>query len=275
MAVDPNSILDQYIKQLQSTNTAYTPLTEEQMAEKAKNRYQAVYDQNRLSAQQQYDAEELARNQQLATLLDQYQLQREQSAKNYQQAAASAVRGALTRGMQRSSYIGATVGNIGIKGAEAQQAINRNQEGSVRNAAEQQALAAKQLAAQLAQYDKSQLADQLAYQDTLEEREYNRGLTAADRANQIAGDIYNAQLYAYENGLFGLGAPVTSDSGGGSYSGGYSGKSGGNGGNKPTGDAFSNLKDLLDKATTKTSGNKTVAAGAALGALAGKALVKK
>ena len=275
MAVDPNSILDQYIKQLQSTNTAYTPLTEEQMAEKAKNRYQAVYDQNRLSAQQQYDAEELARNQQLASLLDQYQLQREQSAKNYQQAAASAVRGALNRGMQRSSYIGATVGNIGIKGAEAQQAINRNQEGSVRNAAEQQALAAKQLAAQLAQYDKSQLADQLAYQDTLEEREYNRGLTAADRANQIAGDIYNAQLYAYENGLFGLGAPVTSGSGGGSYSGGYSGKSGGNGGNKPTGDAFSNLKDLLDKATTKTSGNKTVAAGAALGTLAGKALVKK
>lgn len=245
MAVDPNSILDQYIKQLQSTNTAYTPLTEEQMAEKAKNRYQAVYDQNRLSAQQQYDAEELARNQQLATLLDQYQLQREQSAKNYQQAAASAVRGALNRGMQRSSYIGATVGNIGIKGAEAQQAINRNQEGSVRNAAEQQALAAKQLAALLAQYDKSQLADQLAYQDTLEEREYNRGLTAADRANQIASDIYNAQLYAYEKGLFGLGAPITSVDMKGSYRSSGSGSGGGKGSGSKNTD-YEALRKALD-----------------------------
>lgn len=232
-------ILSEYIAQLQSTKTAYTPLTDAQMEEKAKNRYQAIYDQNRLSAQQQYDAEKLARDQQLATMLEQYQLQREQSAQNYQEAAATAVRGALSRGMQRSSYIGATVGNIGIKGAEAQQWINRNQEGSVRNAAEQQKLAASQLAAQLAQYDKSQLADQLAYQDTLEEREYNRGITSADRANQIATDIYNAQLYAMENGLFGYGG------GGGSSGGGSSGGgSGGSGGKKGT--DYEALRSMLN-----------------------------
>ena len=246
------NLLEDYIAKLTANVQPYTPLTEEQMAEKAKNRYQAVYDQNRLSAQQQYDAEKLARDQQLSALLEQYQLQREQSAKNYQETAASAVRGALNRGMQRSSYIGATVGNIGIKGAEAQQAINRNQEGSVRNATEQQELAAKQLAAQLAQYDKSQLADQLTYQDTLEEREYNRGMTAADRANQLAGDIYNAQLQAAQNNWWGMGALLGIPDSGGS-SGGYSGSKGsgsgggGNGGDKGT--DYEALRKALNFAT--------------------------
>lgn len=200
------TLLEEYLETLRGTNTAYTPLTEEQIAQKAQNRYQSLYDQNRLSAQQTYDAEKLARDQALATQLEQYQLQMDQSRKNYQQAQADAVRSALGRGMQRSSYIGATVGNIGVKGNEAQQAILKNQEGTVQNYAAQEQLAATQLANQLAQYDKSQLADQLAYQDELEDREYQRGQTAADRTAQLAGDIYNAQLYAYENNLFGYGA---------------------------------------------------------------------
>lgn len=229
MATNEN-LLEQYLATLRGTNTAYTPLTEQQIADKAKNRYQAIYDQNRLSAQQTYDAEKLAREQALATQMEQYALQMEQSRKNYQQAQADAVRSALGRGMQRSSYIGATVGNIGVKGNEAQQAILKNQQGTVKNYAAQQQLAATQLANQLAQYDKAQLADQLAYQDQLEDREYQRGQTAADRTAQLAGDIYNAQLYAYQNNLFGYGAP---SSGGGS-SGGYSYSGGGSSGTKKT-----------------------------------------
>jgi hypothetical protein len=215
------NILAQYLADLRATNTAYTPLTEQQIAQKAQNRYQGIYDQNRLSAQQTYDAEKLARDQALQTQLDQYALQMDQSRRNYQQAQADAVRSALGRGMQRSSYIGATVGNIGVKGNEAQQAILKNQQGTVKNYAAQQQLAQTQLAQQLAQYDKAQLADQLAYQDELEDREYQRGQQAADRTAQLAGDIYNAQLYAMENNLFGYGlSPAVSggSSGGGSYS---------------------------------------------------------
>ena len=203
MATTNPNLLEEYIAQLQSSNQGYTPLTEAQIESKAKNRYQTLYDQNRLSAQQTYDVEKLARDQALATQLEQYALQMDQSAKNYQNAQADAVRSALGRGMQRSSYLGATVGNIGVKGAEAQQAILKNQQGTVKNYAAQQQLATNQLAQQLAQYDKAQLADQLTYQDQLEERGYNRGQTAADRAAQIAGDIYNAKLYATENNLFG------------------------------------------------------------------------
>ena len=149
MAVDQNSILANYIAQLQANSKPYTPLTEQQMQEQAKRKFQTLYDQNRLTAQQQYDTAKLARDQALATQLDQYALQQEQSRENYLRAQADAVRSALGRGMQRSSYIGATVGNIGIKGNEAQQAILKNQEGTVRNYAEQQALASQQLAAQL------------------------------------------------------------------------------------------------------------------------------
>lgn len=240
MATNEN-LLEQYLATLRGTNTAYTPLTEQQIADKAKNRYQAIYDQNRLSAQQTYDAEKLAREQALATQMEQYALQMEQSRKNYQQAQADAVRSALGRGMQRSSYIGATVGNIGVKGNEAQQAILKNQQGTVKNYAAQQQLAATQLANQLAQYDKAQLADQLAYQDQLEDREYQRGQTAADRTAQLAGDIYNAQLYAYQNNLFGYGAP---SSGSGS-SGGYSYSGGGSSGTKST-TPTNGLQSLLD-----------------------------
>ena len=242
MATNNNeNILAQYLADLRATNTAYTPLTEQQIAQKAQNRYQGIYDQNRLSAQQTYDAEKLARDQALQTQLDQYALQMDQSRRNYQQAQADAVRSALGRGMQRSSYIGATVGNIGIKGNEAQQAILKNQQGTVKNYVAQQQLATNQLAQQLAQYDKAQLADQLAYQDELEDREYQRGQTAADRQAQLAGDIYNAQLYAMENNLFGYGL---SPAGGGSSGGGYS-SGGGTYNPAPTNNDRSGLDKLL------------------------------
>ena len=101
------NLLEDYIAKLNETNKAYTALTEDEIKKKAENRYKAVYDQNRLSAKQTYDAEKLARDQALATQLDQYALQREQSAENYRRAQADAVRSALGRGMQRSSYIAA------------------------------------------------------------------------------------------------------------------------------------------------------------------------
>lgn len=239
------NLLETYIAALQANQKPYTPLTEEQMAEKAKNKYQAIYDQNRLSAQQQYDATKLARDQQKAELNAMYDEQAKQSAENYAGQQAAAIRGALSRGMQRSSYLGATVGNIGIKGNEAQQYIQKNREGSIKNITDQDVLAQQQLAAQIQQFNKSQLADQLAYQDELEQREYDRGLTAADRANQIAADIYSAQSQAAQNRWFGMDKLFKGNSGGGSSGGGSSSSSGGSSGSKkskPTSSAYDDLK---------------------------------
>lgn len=253
MAVDQSSILANYIAQLRANQNTYTPLTEAEMEAQAKRKYQALYDQNRLSAQQQYDTQKLASDQALQTQLDQYALQQEQSRENYQRAMADSIRGALGRGMQRSSYLGATVGNIAVKGNEAQQAILKNQEGTVRNYAEKQALAQNQLAAQIAQYDKNQLADQLAYQDELEQREYDRGLAAADRINQIAGDIYNAELYATEKGLFGYSRGKKSSSSSGNSSNGSGG-----GKPKPSGDGDGTGYDDLMTDLNKKSYTGTV-----------------
>ena len=273
MATNNENILAQYLADLRATNTAYTPLTEQQIAQKAQNRYQGIYDQNRLSAQQTYDAEKLARDQALQTQLDQYALQMDQSRRNYQQAQADAVRSALGRGMQRSSYIGATVGNIGVKGNEAQQAILKNQQGTVKNYAAQQQLAQTQLAQQLAQYDKAQLADQLAYQDELEDREYQRGQQAADRTAQLAGDIYNAQLYAMENNLFGYSRNPTSGGGGSSGGGGYSSGGNSNSTKNPsstntTGSAFDNMMQGINAYLTgnTATGTGTYKAGVGYGA---------
>lgn len=256
------NLLETYIAALQANNKPYTPLTEEQMAEQAKNKYQAIYDMNRLTAQQQYDTSKLARDQQKDELNAMYDEQIRQSAENYAAQQASAVRNALARGMQRSSYLGATVGNIGIRGAEAQQYINKNREGSIKNIAEQDVLAQQQLAAQIAQYNKSQMADQLAYQDELEAREYDRSLTAGDRANQIAADIYNAQLTAAQNNWWGmegaLGIPSSGGGGGGGSSSSSSSKksSSGNkkGDDKPTG---SSLFDALGGSSSSSSSSSS------------------
>lgn len=256
------NLLEDYIAKLTANTQPYTPLTDAEIEEKAKNKYKTIYDQNRLSAQQQYDTALLARQQSLENLNENYDLQKEQSRKNYADLQATALRNALSRGMQRSSYLGATVGNIGVKGAEAQQAIEKNREGSIKNYNEQNTLAAQQLAAQMAQYDKGQLADQLAYQDELEQREYERGQTSADRQNQLASDIYNAQLTAAQNDWWGmsdlLGIP---SSGGSSHSGSSSSKKSSSGSsNKNNSSSSSSAYDKL-LASSGSSSKPSLSAG--------------
>lgn len=208
MAETPN-FLDELIAKL-AENSGYTALPEEERKKQAQNRYQSAYDQNRLTAQQQHDINALALSQQLNDLQAMYDTQREQSAKNYQQTAAAADRQSLSRGMQRSSYNNATLANIGIKGNEAQQAISKNQEGSEKNIGEQKTLLTNQLAAQLAQYDKSQLADQLSYQDELESRDYDRTKSSQDTQNQLATQIYEYQLEALDKNRWGMAGAVSS-----------------------------------------------------------------
>lgn len=187
------STLEELIAKLNQNNNTYTPLTEDQMKEQAENRYASVYGQKRLTAQQQYDANDLALAQQLAGLQSTYDKQREQSLKNYDNAYSQADRHALSRGMQRSSYNNATLANISLEGQKAQQAINDTQAQQEGNIGEQRRQLSQQLAAQLAEYDTAQQQDILAYVDELEAREYERGLNNANTQNQLAMAIYEYQ----------------------------------------------------------------------------------
>jgi len=172
---------------------AYTALTQEEMEKQAARRYQSVYDQKRLSAKQTYEAGDQALARQLETIQSAYEVQRAQSDAAYRKAYAQAGRQALTRGMQRSSYTGATLAGISRAGAQARHSITGEQTAKEQDIASQRTLAAQQLSAQLAQYDAAQKNDELAYLDQLEQREYDRAFQSQAAANNLAFSLYNAR----------------------------------------------------------------------------------
>lgn len=187
--------LDELIKKLEANNAQrYTPLTAEEIEQQANNRYSSVYGQKRLSAQQQYETSDQALAQQLAGLDETYKKQLEQSAKNYEGTYRAADRQALGRGMQRSSYNNATLANINLQGAEAQQAIRDTQAAQEKNIGEQRALLSQQLASTLSELDAAQQSDILAYIDELEAREYDRQRDDTAMQNELAMNLYQYQF---------------------------------------------------------------------------------
>lgn len=180
--------LQELIESLQ--NSTYTPKTTEQLQQQAQNRYQSHYDQQRLAAQQEYDRNAAALEQQLAGLGTTYDKQREQSEKAYEQAYSKADRNMLSKGMQRSSYGAQVLANLQQSGNEALQDIADAEAAQRQKIADNQALLAQQLAAQIKQYDAAQAADILAYMDELENQEYERGQAAMQYNNQLAAQIY-------------------------------------------------------------------------------------
>lgn len=232
--------LDELIKKLEANNaSAYTPLTQQQMQQQAANRYSGLYDQKRLSAQQQYDTADQVLAQQLAGLDDQYKKQLEQSTKNYEGTYRAADRQALGRGMQRSSYNSATLANINLKGAEAQQAIRDTQAAQAKNIGEQRRLLAQQLGDTLAGYDAAQQSDMLAYLDELEAREYDRQRADTAMRNDLAMNLYQYQFQKEQADQEQANWQATFDAqyGGGDAGGGY----GGGGSQKPTGNTYSDF----------------------------------
>lgn len=133
--------------------------------------YKAAYEAQRLAAQQTHDESQLLLDQQLSGLQATYDQQREQSRENYAQAYSQADRQALSRGMQRSSYNNATLGNISIAGNEAQQAINDTQAAQTSNLQEQKTLYGRQLQQTLESLTKQQQADVQAKADELKKRQ--------------------------------------------------------------------------------------------------------
>ena len=187
--------LDKLLEQMNAqSSSAYTPLTDEQIKQKAQTRYDGTYGQQKLSAQQQYESNDQALAQQLAGLDADYKKQLEQSAKNFEGTYRAADRQMLGRGMQRSSYGSATLANINLEGAKAQQAIRDNQAAQAANIGEKRALLNQQLNATLAQLDAARQSDELAYMDELEAREYDRLMNDTQYRNQLAMQLYEYQF---------------------------------------------------------------------------------
>lgn len=174
----------------------YTPKTADQIQQQAAGEYKTYYDQQRLSAQQAYDRNRLALEQQLAGIDRSYDKAREASAREYGDAYSQADRALLGRGMQRSSYGMQTLGNLAQRGLEAQQDIWDQQTQAEGNINAQQTQLAQQLADQLRQYDTSEQDATLARIRELEDQEYQRGVTNQNTRNQLSTQIYE---YLREN----------------------------------------------------------------------------
>lgn len=149
-----------------SYNNINVPITNDLMGQ-AELYYQSAYEAQRNAAQQTHDESQLLLDQQLSEMVKQYDQQREQSRENYAQAYAQADRQSLSRGMQRSSYNNATLGNISIAGNEAQQAISDTQARQANNLNEQKTLYGRQLQQTLESLTKQQQSDVLAKVDAL------------------------------------------------------------------------------------------------------------
>lgn len=188
MAKKKPTTLEGLIASLQ-TNT-YKPKTEAELQAIAENRYQSVYDQQRLQAQQGYETTNLALENQAEELGAQYDKQLQQSAENYAQAYSQAGRGMLGRGMQRSSYGAQVLSGVAQAGNEAANEIMTNRTRGIGNVEEQKTLLAQQLAHQLQQYSASEASDILAYIDELEGREYDRTTASSQYGNSLAMQIY-------------------------------------------------------------------------------------
>ena len=219
--------LDKLLEQMNAqSSSAYTPLTDEQIKQKAQTRYDGTYGQQKLSAQQQYESNDQALAQQLAGLDADYQKQLEQSAKNFEGTYRAADRQMLGRGMQRSSYGSATLANINLEGAKAQQAIRDNQAAQAANIGEKRALLNQQLNATLAQLDAARQSDELAYMDELEAREYDRLMNDTQYRNQLAMQLYEYQFQKEQADLEQQRWQAEYDAAYGGGDGGYSGGGG-------------------------------------------------
>lgn len=240
-------------------NPTYTPLTDEQMQAQAQTRFASQYDAQRMAARQGYDMTDLALQQQRAGLDTGYARQAEQAQKQTAQALSSADKYSLQRGMQRSSYNAANLGNIQNQGNRALNDIAAALTQSQGNVDAQRAQLAQQLAQALGQYDTSQANDTQAYIDTLRQQEYERGQASDQYANQLL-------MALYEYGLAGGGG-----GGGGSAKSSSSSATAAASATQPT--TGSNLQSIMAALGTYTA--PAAVKGATTGALLPKATLKK
>ena len=223
----------------------YTPRTDEQLKSSAEQKFASIYDQKRLTAQQNYDANDAAYQQQLKNLQNTLAMNQNTLLKSVSDSIAAADRYTITRGMQRSSYGAANRANIQNKGnASLAQLLNQYaiDAGGIEN---NRALAAQQLADVLAQYDIDYLNDVNAYIEEQKQLDYDRKVAADAAYNDI-------QMALYEYGLAAGGG-----GGGGGGRGGWGGGSsaagtetGATGGNS---DLFSQLNSYTPGGSTSAS----------------------
>lgn len=210
--------------------TGYTPRTDEELRRQAEAMYKSQYDQSRLSAQQSYDTTALALQQQLAQLGMSYDRQIEAQKAATQKALSQQDRYSLQRGMQRSSYNNATIGNLQIAGAKAIDQILQGRTLAESQIGQQQTLLAKQLAEKLSAADSKYQADIIARIMEMQDQDWQRQYQTTKDFDDLQIQLYklmqeDKSLAMQQQKLSADLAQSGSKGSGGYYGGGTSGKS--------------------------------------------------
>jgi len=179
-----------------SQHKPYQPLSQEQIDQQAQQRYQSVYDQKRLDAQQSYENSDAALARELSGLQKQYDAQRVNAAAQTRSAYSQADRHALSRGMQRSSYNESNLTGIRLAGDAAQREIDREQTDQEQQIGQKRTQLSSQLSQTIRQLNENQKNDELDYADELTAREYDRAVQSGGALHDLA-----MQLYEYQHQL--------------------------------------------------------------------------
>ncbi|MDR0897316.1 MAG: hypothetical protein LBN04_05615 [Oscillospiraceae bacterium] len=163
----------------------YTPPTEEELLRQAQAQYAGALAQEKLGAQQAYEDADLAYQQQQARLADNYAREAKQAKAQTALTLSETERQALSRGMQRSSYNTATLGNLRLAGDQTLSDIARAQTQADSEIAAQRTLEAKQLAEQLRVAQLAYEQNVQAYTNTLRQQAYDREQEAIRYQNEL------------------------------------------------------------------------------------------
>lgn len=203
------------VEELQASlkDPSYTARTDEELQAAAEKRYQTQYNQQKLTAKQNYEASDLAYQNQLKSLQDTLASNQSTLAKSVQDSVASADRYTITRGMQRSSYGAANRANIQNKGNESLAGLLKQYATDAGGIESNRALLAQQLADTLAQYDIDYLNDVQSYIDEQKQIDYERQAAATEAANALQMQLFE---YSRKYGSSGGGSRKKTSSGSGS-----------------------------------------------------------
>lgn len=245
-----NSMTADKLATLLNTSSAdtydYTPRTDEELRTVAENKYNSLYNQKTLAAQQSYDTTANSIQNQLNALATSYNKNVRDTTANIKSALSSQSNSALKRGMGRSSYNLATMGGIQSSGVQTLADLLQSKSDSENELNSNLTLAAQQLAETLAGYQVDKESDILSYMDELRDTDYERQQTALAN-KQSALDTQNELIQWLAN----YAASNKSSSG---SSGSYVPKTDNNNGNvtkEQTDAVYNSLKSVASAAANK------------------------
>lgn len=178
---------------------SYAGKTQAEKRAAAELLYKNQLDSAELSAQQSYDKNSLALQNQLNDLKTNYEANIENQKAATVRAKSAADRQALSRGMQRSSYNNATLANLDASGNKALATLDRNYADNTQDISANQTALQNTLSQNLSAAKFAYENNVLAKMNELEQQDYERQTAAQQNQNSLLLQLYQLQQAENKN----------------------------------------------------------------------------